>query len=173
MVKHQKSYAGENIWEALPDTEGTVTGRLHWDPLVYHRQNGANVYLFRVDSQIPGAERDGGESQGAVYMKAYVPAQELDKSPYARLCQGDLVTARYVVRIDTYCNADDVMTNKIYRQAMEISIHDEKSNDRRGGGRKSDIEKVFLRSPPAQGRDFGNSSAMGKRRGKELPHGRF
>ena len=173
MMKYQKNYSVENTCEALPGTEGTVTGRLHWDPLVYHCKNGANVYLFRVDFPTPDAERDGEESQGAAYMKAYVPAWELDKSPYTRLRQGDLVTARYVVRMDTYCNADGAMTSKIYRQAMEISIHNEESSDRRDGGWKSDTEKASLRSPPTQGLDFGNHSAMRKWRGKKLPHGRL
>lgn len=100
---------------------GTITGRLHWDPLVYHCRDGSISYLFQVDSE-PVREQSGAQMQRFLQMKAHVPVEKLGHTPFAQLRKGIKVTVEYVTRTDTYYNDQGVRVSKTYLSAETLYV---------------------------------------------------
>ena len=105
---------------------GTVTGRLHWDPLVYPNRDGSKMYFFQVDTVSCSGNPNNTQVQNFARMKAYVPSRNEARSPCARLHQGSMVTVQYVVRTDTYYNASGELKSNTYLSVRNLSLHDER-----------------------------------------------
>ena len=101
-----------NTYSSVFGSKGVVSGRLRWDPLSYNCQDGSRCYLFRVDTP---------SGQG-VYLKAYVPADDTDCTLATMLRRSMPVTARYVMRTDTYRDDKGRLTKKTFLQVRELQF---------------------------------------------------
>ena len=104
---------------------GTITGHLHWDPLIYPNRDGSQRYLFRVDTISHSGNPNNTQLQDFALMKAYVPAHQKDNSPFARLRKGSLVTVHYVVRTDTYFTSDGEVKSETSLTVRSLHLHNE------------------------------------------------
>ena len=102
---------------------GTIIGHLHWDPLVYSNKDGSKRYLFRVDTVSCRGNSNNTQAQNFAHMKAYVPADDFEDSPFAKLQQGSMVTVEYVVRTDTYCTTSGEQKSETYLSVQKLYLH--------------------------------------------------
>ncbi len=139
-TKNTTSYAKTRAASTAFGRSGTVTGRLHWDPLVYPCRDGSRNYLFQVDTAFPIRDPASGQMLDAVQLKAHVPAGwAAEDTPFGEMRRGSLVTARFVVRTDTYYDAEGNLASKTYLYAESLTCHGKEtpsagsSSDRNSG----------------------------------------
>ena len=124
---------------------GTITGYLRRNPLVYPRKDGSRTYLFELCPVSPAENSTKAPQWKFVRMNAYVPASGVKQSIFGKLRKGSLVTAAYVVERDTYYNAEGRLDEKTYLRVSQLDLL-----DRSGGAALSSAASE--QGAPPQGR---------------------
>lgn len=101
-----------------PANFGTLTGRLARDPKVFTNRDNSHTVRFTIMADRNFANRNGEFLSDAIDVEAFVPeSNEFDKSPYARIHQGDLVQLGITLRNNTYTKADG---QTVYGMAVRV-----------------------------------------------------
>lgn len=133
-------------------TKGAVTGRLHWDPLVYPCKDGSRNCLFQLDVIYRAGAADPAQPEGTARLDVHILPQDVENSPYLKLRKGQLVSVEYVMQTNTYQDAEGRTVSKTHLMAQHIRIHREGRRPARRPGAQ-EANRLPRNGPAAGGPD--------------------
>lgn len=97
-----------------------VTGRLLWTPLCCVCADGFESYLMRLELPHDPSDPMSDPQGDFIYLAANVPLDSELHDFYDSLQANDTVTVQYVVRTDTYLDADGKVYTKTFLNIQHI-----------------------------------------------------